>query len=269
MSDGQEGGVDHPPQPEGGLEDAGREAAADEVVYPADLEPADADGEGSPLLVALTAEVEDARNRLLRNAADFDNYRKRVQRERDDLVVYANETLLRDLLPVLDNLERAVEAGPAPSGGDQLSEGVQMVVTQFRALLERCGVQRIIAKSMPFDPSRHEAMQQRFSDEHEPGTVIDELQRGYLFRDRLLRPSIVVVSASPVESPEPTRPPEPAPTPAPASGPPPGGDEEPVLIEVNGHYIDLSELEAEFGADEFPGEDTEPAVEVPEFFDAD
>ena len=256
MGNGHQGGTLPPSEPDDGLDAVEQnEQPTGEIVYPsrpdADDDPSDASADRQ----VLAAEVEDARNRLLRNAADFDNYRKRMKRERRDLVLHANESLLRDILPVLDNLERAVGPSHTPRrDGDQLREGVQMVVHQFHALLDRCGVSRIDTHSRPFDPSLHEAMQQRVSANHKPGTIVEELQAGYKFHDRLLRPAIVVVAAQ-----------------APRGAPPStrANAEEPVLIEVDGHYVDLSDLEAEFESDDFPGEDTEPVVERPDFFEAD
>lgn len=167
-----------------------------EVVYPARGPRNGGNGEPAPAATtAIATELEETRNRLLRSAADFDNYRKRMQREREETVQFANEAILRDLLPVLDNLERAVESGRATHDSDTLYEGVRMVVQQFHALLDQYGVRRVPGVGEPFDPAWHEAVQQMPAPEYPPGTVVEELQAGYMYRERLLRPALVIVSA--------------------------------------------------------------------------
>lgn len=183
-----------------------------EVVYPSKAEATPNEHAAEPAQEELATQLEAARGRLLRSAADFDNFRKRVQREREDTVQYANETILRDLLPVLDNLERAVDAGRSSRESDILYEGVRMVVQQFHALLDQYGVRRVPGVGDPFDPAWHEAMQQMPSDKYPPGSVLEELQPGYMYRDRLLRPALVIVSSRPkvaATPPQPVTPPPP------------------------------------------------------------
>jgi molecular chaperone GrpE len=128
----------------------------------------------------------------LRLAADFDNYRKRVAREHLELVKRANERLLNELLPVLDDLERALEAA-AKHEEAQLEEGVQLVHRSLANVLERHGLSEIEAEGA-FDPHVHEALLSQPGDGAEPGTVLQVLQKGYRLGDRVLRPTRVIVS---------------------------------------------------------------------------
>jgi len=134
----------------------------------------------------------------LRERADLENTRKRHQRDREEAIRFANDRLLREMIPVLDNLERAV--GHAEQGDDEkqgLLEGVNMTINQFRKVLEDFGVKPIIALGEDFDPNLHQAMGQVESADQAPNTVISEFQKGYLLNDRLLRPSMVMVAKAP------------------------------------------------------------------------
>ena len=134
----------------------------------------------------------------LRERADLENARKRHQRDREEAVRYANDRLLREMIPVLDNLERAL--GHAEQGADDnqgLLEGVNMTINQFRKVLEDFGVKPIKALGEDFDPNLHQAMGQTESADQAPNTVIGELQKGYLLNDRLLRPSLVMLAKAP------------------------------------------------------------------------
>jgi len=141
---------------------------------------------------ALIAERDDARNQLLRAMAEFDNYRKRVARDADHQKKMATEALVRDLLPVLDNLERALEHCQDRTTG--LAEGVEMVLKQLHGVLAKRGVAPIEALGQAFDPNLHEAMMQTDSATVPADHVAGEFQRGYLLNGRMLRPSRVVVS---------------------------------------------------------------------------
>jgi molecular chaperone GrpE len=138
---------------------------------------------------------EEARanyDRFLRERAEVENFKKRMQREKAEALRFACEPLIRELLPVIDNLERALEH--ANGNGQSVVEGVRLVVKSLLDLLERHGVKCIDAVGQPFDPMRHEAMAQVESAEHEPNRVIAQHHRGYLLHDRLLRPALVTVS---------------------------------------------------------------------------
>ena len=149
----------------------------------------------------LEAELASARDearqnydRWLRERADLENQRKRAARERQDAVRYGNESLLRDLLPVVDNLDRAIAAAAGGGNGQPLVEGVELVRKAFVDVLQRHGVERVSAAGERFDPARHEAVAFVESDTHAPHHVVEEHQPGYLLNDRLLRPAMVTVS---------------------------------------------------------------------------
>jgi len=139
----------------------------------------------------LEALLATEQERALRLRADFDNYRKRTERDRAEIERYALADALRELLPVVDNLERALSA---QSDASDLRKGVEMIVRQFHELLKRCGLSPIAALGERFDPAVHEAVFQEESDSVTTPTVAMELQRGYRLNERLLRPSLVKVS---------------------------------------------------------------------------
>jgi molecular chaperone GrpE len=145
---------------------------------------------------ALDAELAELRDRYLRLAAEFDNHRRRTLKERQDLLNYGNETLIKELLATVDNLERALShAQRAEEGADRekLLEGVELTYRSLIQSLARFGVERIEAQGQPFDPKLHEAVRQ-LPAEAPPNTVVEVFQPGYLLRDRLLRPALVAVS---------------------------------------------------------------------------
>ena len=144
-----------------------------------------------PAVDTAVAELED---RLLRVAADFDNYKKRAAREREEYVAHANERLLKELLPVLDDLERALDAVGQHQEAT-VEEGVRLVHRSLAALLEKNGVREISTEGM-FDPHVHEALLSQPS-EAEEGSVIDVVQKGYTLGDRVVRPARVVIAAAP------------------------------------------------------------------------
>lgn len=136
-------------------------------------------------------------DRFLRQAAELENLKKRTAREKSDAIHYANENLVKDLLPVLDNLERAVDHARGGGNGKPLVEGVEMVLKGFLDVLAKHGVTQISAKGEPFDPEKHEAIAQVENAEYQSNTVIEEHHRGYYLLDRLLRPSLVTVAKAP------------------------------------------------------------------------
>jgi molecular chaperone GrpE len=147
-----------------------------------------------------TAEQESRQHyeRLLRVSADFENFKKRSFREADDFRKYANELLLLELLTVVDNLERAIQStnGEKKEVGCVI-EGVEMTLKALLKIFEKFSVKPIEAEGKPFDPNFHQAMMQEASDLHPENIVIREFQKGYMLHDRLLRPSMVVVSKGP------------------------------------------------------------------------
>jgi molecular chaperone GrpE len=164
------------------------DAPADES--PAQGQPAAGDGADSP--EALRRERDTLQDRLLRTAAEFDNYRKRIDRERRELAEFAAADILSEVLPIIDNLERALQA-PA-SGDEALRKGVELIHKQMLDLLRKRGVRPIEAQGAAFDPNFHQAVIHEASDAHAEGEVMQELQRGYLLGDRLLRPAMVKVA---------------------------------------------------------------------------
>ncbi len=149
-------------------------------------------GQVQEKLSALEQENEELNKRLLRLQADFDNYRKRSRAEKQEMVDYATIELIRSLLPVIDNLDRACAA--AEDSPEGLFDGVFMIARQLKELLEKEGLQAIDCKGKPFDPQCHEAVIREESGEYPPNTVVDELQKGYKMKDRVLRPSMVKVA---------------------------------------------------------------------------
>jgi len=150
----------------------------------------------------LRAEAKAARERMLRVAADADNVRKRALKERQEAIKFGQEQLMRDLLVPLDNLERTLAHLPADSPDPAVQawrEGIEMVQLQFQDALAKHHLTSFSAMNQPFDPARHEALNRVERDDVEPGTVVEEMQRGYLLHDRLLRPALVGVACAPGE----------------------------------------------------------------------
>jgi len=144
-------------------------------------------------------EKEAAENldRLLRTAADFENYKKRAAREKEDLTKFANEDLIKSVLPFIDNLERAVDHADKIRDAGVLIEGIRLTLQQVLQTLNRFGLAPFESVGNPFDPTRHEAMLVVETDQHEPNQVVEEFQRGYFLNERLLRPATVSVSKPP------------------------------------------------------------------------
>lgn len=139
-------------------------------------------------------------DRFLRVQAELENYKKRVEREKSSLVKYGNEELIKAILPVIDNLERAINhpSGENSDGlSDGLKEGIKITLNQLLQVLEKFGVTPVPSVGERFDPSKHEAMMQVESTDHEPNTVVAELQKGYFLNDRLIRPAMVSVAQPP------------------------------------------------------------------------
>ena len=148
-------------------------------------------------LQAKEKEANENYDRYLRQVAELENFRKRANREKQEAIRFANEALVKDLLPVVDNLERAVAHAKGGGNGKPLVEGVEMVLRGFFDVLGKHGVVPIAAVGERFDPEKHEAMAQVESATSPPNTVVEEYHKGYLLRDRLLRPSLVSVAKTP------------------------------------------------------------------------
>jgi molecular chaperone GrpE len=150
-------------------------------------------------LEAARAERDTNYNLYLRAQAELQNYRKRAQKEADELRLYQALPLARDLLPAFDNLHRALAAAEASKSVDQLLEGIRMVVKQIDAALSRHQIVPIDATGKPFDPNYHQAIQHMPTDEHPPMTVMHEVERGFTLQDRVVRPASVIVAQAPAE----------------------------------------------------------------------
>jgi len=144
---------------------------------------------------ALKAERDALQDRLLRTAAEFDNYRKRIDRERREQSDAAAFSLLSEVLPVVDNLERALQSPSGPEAAG-FRAGVELILRQLVDLLRKRGVTPIEALGADFDPRFHQAVSQEASDAHRDGEVMEEMQRGYMLGERLLRPAMVKVAKS-------------------------------------------------------------------------
>jgi len=166
--------------------DGEREPAPDPEVRAAELE-------------ELKRQLSEKQDRLLRALAEVDNVKRRTQRERDEYVRYANESLIRELLPVIDNFDRALEAARATGEAAKVVEGVTLIQRELLKVLERAGVTRYPALGERFDPNRHEATGRTVSASQPPDTVAVELAPGYMLNGRVLRPAQVVVAAAPDE----------------------------------------------------------------------
>jgi molecular chaperone GrpE len=146
------------------------------------------------------SKAEEYWDRLLRQTADFDNFKKRAAREKTDAIKYANEGLLQKLIPIVDNFEMALAAASnenAAGSTQSLQQGVAMIQTQLRNALLEAGLEEIDATNKVFDPNLHEAVSQKETNEVPDGSVVQQLRKGYKFRERLVRPASVVVAKKP------------------------------------------------------------------------
>ncbi|MCJ8011442.1 nucleotide exchange factor GrpE [Paenibacillus sp. KQZ6P-2] len=142
----------------------------------------------------LQALADDYQQRALRTQADFDNFRKRTQKEKEDFAKYASSKLITELLPIIDNFDRAISAAGDIADTDSFAKGVGMIFRQLDGVLKSEGLEPMNAVGQPFNPEFHQAIMQVESDEHEEGIVVEEVQKGYMLKDRVLRPAMVKVS---------------------------------------------------------------------------
>ncbi|MFZ5764219.1 MAG: nucleotide exchange factor GrpE [Thermodesulfobacteriota bacterium] len=145
-------------------------------------------------LARLRAQVTDLQDKLLRLAAEFENYRKRMERDRSIALKYAEEPVLKELLPFIDNLERAIEQGRKTHNADDLLAGVELICKGLLTTLEKFSLAPLASIGQPFDPNVHEALAVEASSEVEPNCVLREFEKGYMYKDRLIRPAKVVVA---------------------------------------------------------------------------
>lgn len=144
----------------------------------------------------LKKQLDEQKNKLLRALADFDNYKKRVAIEREQFVQFANETLISELLPIIDGFARAMDAAEKVKAGEEMIKGLALIKKQFEDVLKKHGVDEIEALGKPYDANVHEAILQK---EHEgpEGVIVEEMQKGYALHGRVIRPSMVIVSKRP------------------------------------------------------------------------
>lgn len=145
-------------------------------------------------LTKVREEARDIEDRMFRLAAEFENYKKRMQRERETMMKYAEENILKELLPSLDNLERAIEQGRNADDAAVLLEGVEMTYKGLMTALEKVGLKPLSGVGEQFDPNFHEALAMEPSDDVPANVILQEYQKGYMFKDRLIRAAKVVVS---------------------------------------------------------------------------
>jgi len=170
-------------------------------VGPQESEPRPDSREYKQALTAKTEECQALQDKYLRLAAEFDNYKRLAQKEQRDYSRFANESLLKELLPILDNLERAIraskEASQAGGKSEGLIQGVELTLKQFGEVLSKFGVQPIASVGQVFDPARHQAVARVESATVPSNTVAEEYQKGYLLHERVLRPAMVSVATAP------------------------------------------------------------------------
>jgi molecular chaperone GrpE len=148
-------------------------------------------------LAAKDRECSDAKDQYLRLYAEFENYKRRAQRDQQDYTKFAAEKVLKELLPIVDNLERAVSHARGAQADASIVDGMALIVRQFHDALRKNGCEPIDAVGKPFDPAFHQALAQIESTDHDVDTIVEEAQRGYLLHGRILRPSLVTVSKKP------------------------------------------------------------------------
>ena len=151
----------------------------------------------------IQAELEEMKDKYLRLYAEFDNYRKKTQKDKEELIKYSNESLVYDILPVIDSLEMALKHSTSENNSEEfqaLTKGVENTLRELNRILEKSGLSAIEADSKPFDPAFHHAMSQIERADMEDNMVVEEFRKGYLYKDKVLRPSMVSVSKKPAES---------------------------------------------------------------------
>ncbi len=176
------------------LGDAEKSISEEESLDSADMSPLEKILTLEAELIQAKAKTDEHYDHLLRLQADFDNYRKRTQKEKTEIIKYASERVIGDLLPVLDNFERAVSAAQINPDFSAFSQGVEMILRQLQTALSKEGLKAIEAIGQQFDPNLHDAVLRVESEEHPENTVVDELQKGYYLKEKVLRPSMVKVS---------------------------------------------------------------------------
>ncbi|MBM7097121.1 nucleotide exchange factor GrpE [Bacillus sp. H-16] len=176
--------------------ESGDEAEAqDEVIEEAEAELVDEDTEEADQVKELEVKVEELNQRLIRNQADYDNFRRRTRKEKEADAKYRAQSLAEKLIPALDNFERAMMVQVDSEDGKSLLQGMEMVYRQMKEALESEGIAAIETVGTPFDPHYHQAVAQAATDEYDSNVVVEEMQKGYMLKDRVIRPAMVKVNA--------------------------------------------------------------------------
>ena len=153
----------------------------------------EAEDKAAEAVESIQAELTDAKDKYLRLYAEFENYKKKVQKDKEELIKYSNESLIYEILPALDNLEMALKHSDGKNS-EPLAKGVENTLRELNRILEKFGLTAIDALGKPFDPAYHHAMSQVEKDDVEGNTVVEELRKGYIYNEKVLRPSLVSVS---------------------------------------------------------------------------
>ncbi|BBI34756.1 nucleotide exchange factor GrpE [Cohnella abietis] len=165
------------------------ETSSEEVEHSAEV-----NGAENAVVAELQRQVDDNHSRYLRAQADFDNFRRRTVKEKEELTQYASLKVIGQLLPVLDNFQRALSAGTEVAEGESFAKGVDMIYRQLSQVLEAEGLKPMESIGQPFDPEHHQAIMQVESEEYEEGIVVEVIQQGYWLKDKVIRPAMVKVS---------------------------------------------------------------------------
>ncbi|WP_040948348.1 nucleotide exchange factor GrpE [Gorillibacterium massiliense] len=151
-------------------------------------------GSEAAQIASLLSQLAESQDRFARGQADFDNFRRRTRQEKEEFAKYASAKLIEQLLPVMDNFERAVSASQETKDFDSFFKGVDMIARQLTQVLEQEGLIKMETVGQPFNPEYHQALMQVESEEYEEGTIVEELVKGYMLKDKVLRPAMVKVS---------------------------------------------------------------------------
>jgi len=174
-----------------------------ETDVPTIVEPSPLTPEQIEDLKSRAAKADENWERLLRTTADFENFKKRAAREKQDALKFANESLIQKLIPLLDNFDMALAAvqnGQTGAASSSLQSGINMILQQFKSALTEAGLEEVDATGKPFDPNLHEAISQQETAEVPEGHVVQQLRKGYKLRDRLLRPASVIIARKPADN---------------------------------------------------------------------
>jgi molecular chaperone GrpE len=174
-----------------------------ETDVPTIVEPSPLTPEQIEDLKSRAAKADENWERLLRTTADFENFKKRAAREKQDALKFANESLIQKLIPLLDNFDMALAAvqnGQTGAASSSLQSGINMILQQFKSALTEAGLEEVDATGQPFDPNLHEAISQQETAEVPEGHVVQQLRKGYKLRDRLLRPASVIIARKPADN---------------------------------------------------------------------